>query len=98
MIGANWRERATDAGLLLLRICLGLGMAYHGWGKVFGGHMEGFAKGVAAMGFPAPAFFAWAAALSELAGGILVAAGIGTRYAAFFILMTMFVAAFVRHG
>jgi len=76
----------------------GLGMAYHGYGKVFGGNMHKMAEGVAAMGFPAPEFFAWAAALSEFAGGILLALGLFTRPAALFILITMGVAAFIKHG
>jgi putative oxidoreductase len=94
-IGAHTQ---SSLGLLWLRIMMGLGMAYHGYGKVFGGHMEGFAEGVANMGFPAPMLFAWLAALSEFAGGLLVAVGLGTRYAACMIFGTMFVAAFVRHA
>ena len=41
--------------------------------------------------------FAWAAALSELGGGLLVAAGLFTRWAAAFAAFTMFVAGFIRH-
>lgn len=85
-----------DAGLLLLRVATGLGMATHGHAKIFGGFMEKFTSGVAEMGFPAPAFFAWAAALSEFVGAICLALGLGTRVAAFFIAVTMVVAAFVR--
>jgi putative oxidoreductase len=50
------------------------------------------------MGFPLPALFAWAAALSESLGGLLLAVGLLTRPAAFFILVTMFVAAFIRQA
>ena len=60
--------------------------------------MEGFTQGVAAMGFPAPEVFAWAAALSEFAGGILLALGLFTRWAALFVFMTMFVAVFIKHA
>ena len=59
--------------------------------------MDKFAEGVAQMGFPIPDVFAWAAALSEFVGGILLIMGLGTRWAAFFILMTMSVAFFIRH-
>jgi putative oxidoreductase len=88
-----------DLALLLLRLT-GLGLALaHGWGKI-----EGIVTGdvrmmnaVADLGFPLPVVFTWAAALSEFAGGVLVAAGLYTRFAAGFAAFTMFVAAFVRH-
>ncbi len=85
-------------GLLWLRVLMGLGIAYHGYGKVFGGHMEMLTQGVAGMGFPMPAVFAWAAALSEFAGGLCVAAGFQTRIAAAFVFSTMSVAAFIAHA
>lgn len=85
-------------GLLWLRVLMGAGIAYHGWGKVFGGHMAMFKEGVTKLGFPQPELFAWAAALSELAGGICVALGLGTRVAAFFVFCTMSVAAFLAHA
>lgn len=94
----DWKERTLAVGLLWLRILMGLGIASHGCGKIFGGQMARFAEGVAAMGFPFPQGFAWAAAFSEFVGGILVFLGLGTRYAAFFIFSTMSVAAFIRHA
>lgn len=87
----------TNIGLLLLRLFTGLALAFaHGMGKV--PPSEGFVEGVAKLGFPMPGFFAWAAGTSELFGGILLAAGLFTRPSAFFILMTMLVAGFLRHG
>jgi putative oxidoreductase len=90
-----------DIALLLLRQ-LGLLMALgHGWGKIAAlaaGQGGGFIHGVSELGFPAPAVFAWAAALAEFVGGLCVALGVGTRYAAGFVGFTMFVAAFVRHN
>ena len=50
------------------------------------------------MGFPFPVFFAYAAGLSEFAGGVLLAAGLMTRPSAFFILITMLVAGLIRHA
>src|SRR5688572_29008146 len=88
----------ADFGLLFLRVMMGLGADYHGYGKLFGRGIEGFAGGVEKMGFPFPLFFAWAAALSEFVGGILVIAGLKTRYAALFIFITMSVAAFHAHA
>lgn len=87
----------VDLGLLWLRVLAGAGMAYHGYGKVFSGRIPQFAEGVAKMGFPMPEVFAWAAALSELAGGALLAVGLATRLSALSIFITMVVAAFVAH-
>jgi putative oxidoreductase len=89
-----------DLALLILRLP-GLTLAVmHGWGKVAGlavGQSR-FAEGVAALGFPAPLAFAWAAALAEFVGGIFVALGLGTRFAAGFAAITMAVAAFGQHN
>jgi putative oxidoreductase len=91
---------AYDLGLLCIRLSgfyLALG---HGLGKTIAlasGQGAGFISGVEALGFPMPAVFAWAAALAELVGGLLVGMGLGTRIFAPFPLFTMFVAAFVRH-
>lgn len=95
---SNAKEQVTSWGLLWLRLLMGTGIALHGAQKIFGGKMDFFAEGVAAMGFPAPLFFAWAAALSEFLGGIFAALGLKTRVAAFFVFTTMSVAAFVHHA
>jgi putative oxidoreductase len=88
-----------DAALLVLRLS-GLGLAiFHGWGKLLALLMgtSRFHEGLATMGFPMPVAFAWAAALSETVGGVLVFLGFGTRIAAAFCTVTMLVAAFGRH-
>lgn len=86
-----------DAGLTVLRVFAGLSLALaHGLGKTPPG--EKFVAGVAELGFPAPGLFAWAAALAELGGGLLVAAGLATRPAAAMAGFTMVVAAFGRHA
>ncbi len=87
----------ANIGIALLRIYTGLSMAFgHGVGKV--PPSARFAEGIADLGFPAPQFFSWAAGLSELGGGLLIALGLMTRPASFFLGVTMFVAAFIRHG
>src|SRR5262245_1126681 len=90
---------ARDIGLLVLRLA-GLYLAIaHGWGKV-SGLLSGqgrFLQGVTEMGFPLPVVFAWAAALSDCLGGLLVALGLLTPWAAGFAAFTMLVAAFGRH-
>lgn len=52
---------------------------------------------VAKLGFPLPTAFAWAAALAEFVGGLLVAFGLFTRVGAGLAAFTMFVAAFFQH-
>lgn len=85
-------------GLLWLRLLMGAGIAFHGYGKIFGGFMEKFTQGVTTLGLPMPEAFAWAAALSEFAGGLLIMLGLGTRVAATFVFITMSVAAFMQHA
>lgn len=88
---------SASLSLAALRIFAGLSMAFaHGLGKL--PPPEKLIEGVGAMGFPAPELFAWLAALSEFAGGILLAVGFLTRPAAAFMAITMFVAAFVVHS
>lgn len=89
-----------DVALLLLRISGILLAVNHGWGKIASltsGEGTRFMSGLGEMGFPMPGVFAWAAALSEMLGGALVAVGLFTRIAAPFAAFTMFVAAFLRH-
>ena len=86
--------------MLILRLAGGGLALAHGWGKVVSlsaGQGERLIAGVAELGFPAPGLFAWAAALAEFAGGLLVVFGLATRVAAAFAAFTMVVAAFGRH-
>jgi putative oxidoreductase len=88
---------AGDAGLLILRLFAGLALALaHGWGKI--PPSEQFVGWIGGMGFPAPAAFAWMAALAEFVGGLLLAAGLLTRPAAFVVTVHFLVVAFVAHA
>lgn len=94
---AEGGQVATSAGLLVLRVFAGVSLALaHGLGKL--PPSARFVAGVGEMGFPFPLLFAWAAALSEFGGGLLLAAGLLSRPAALFIAITMGVAAFVRQA
>lgn len=85
-----------NAGLALLRIFAGVSLSLaHGIGKV--PVKQQFIDNVANLGFPAPAFFAWAAALSEFLGGAFLALGLFTRLSSFFITILMLVAVFGVH-
>jgi putative oxidoreductase len=95
--GSRIESTSANLGLLILRVFTGLSLAFgHGINKL--PPSERFVEGVADLGFPAPAFFGWAAGVSEFFGGLLLALGLLTRPSAFFIFITMMVAAFVRHA
>ena len=95
--GAGGSAPLADVGLLLLRLFAGLALAFgHGINKL--PPSEGFLRGVSNLGFPMPEVFGWAAGLAEFGGGLLLALGLMTRPASFFIGCTMAVAAFGRHA
>ncbi len=95
--GSIENEGPADLTLAVFRVFIGLVlMLVHGTGKI--PVSEGFINHIDSLGFPMPAFFAWAAALSEYVGALLLALGLLTRPAAFMVASTMFVAAFVNHG
>lgn len=86
--------------LLILRLTFGICFIVHGMGKlglVGPGNMEGFTGWLKSLGFPFPALQARVAMLTELVGGALLVLGLGTRLAAFFVLVAMLVAAFTGH-
>lgn len=95
--GPGGGSKLADVGLAVVRVLAGVAMAInHGADKIRDpSKIIGGAEG---MGFPAPTFFGWMAALSEFFGGILLALGLATRPAAFFVGCTMFTAAFVAHA
>ena len=94
--GESGLSTPANIGLTLLRVFAGASLALaHGLGKI--PPSDRFIEGVGKLGFPLPGFFAWAAGLSEFAGGALLALGLLTRLSGFFIAFTMFVAAFGRH-
>jgi putative oxidoreductase len=90
-------SKAGQFGVLILRVFAGLTMALaHGMGKFPMSDM--MVDGVRALGFPMPEVFAYAAALAELVGGLLIAVGLLTRPAAIGLAFTMAVAAFGAHA
>jgi putative oxidoreductase len=86
-----------DIAKLAIRVPAGIFLAMHGLAKLRGG-VDGFANGLAERGFPLPSLFAWAATLSELVGGALVAIGLLCRPAAAFAGITMVVAVLSTHA
>lgn len=93
---------AYDAGLLLLRVVLGLTIAAHGAQKLFGwfgGHgLEGTGKAFAGMGYPAGKTMAAVAGLTEALGGLGLVLGLLTPLAGAAVLGAMINAISVTAG
>jgi putative oxidoreductase len=81
-----------------MRLIAGLSLAWHGYQKLHEPIKSMYWGGVKSLGLPMPEVLGWAAIGAELGGGILLALGLLTRPAAFFILATMAVAFFKVHG
>ncbi|MFD7901999.1 DoxX family protein [Kitasatospora sp. NPDC059722] len=99
---AETSPHAYDAGLLLLRLVLGLTMAAHGSQKLFGwfggGGIDGTGQFFTASGYPAGNAMAVVAGLTETAGGLALAIGLLTPLAGAAILGTMVNAIAVTWG
>lgn len=85
----------ADAALALPRILCSLLLAID-FGMSKFPTPQWFIDDVGKLGFPAPAFFAWAAVLSEVFASFLLALGLATRLNAALVCVTMLVAAFVQ--
>ena len=97
LIGTTPRAGLADVGLVILRVFAGLALALaHGLGKI--PPSNGFVGMVEGLGFPAPELFAWGSGFAELVCGLLLAAGLLTRPAAFFIVINMTVAVLLAHA
>ena len=88
-------DKYRDVGLLILRLGIGGMFVWHGWPKISGGpefwSKLGMATGTVGIHF-APTFFGFMAALAEFGGGICLALGFCTRFAAIFMTINMAVA------
>jgi len=89
---------ASDFGLLLLRVVLGLTMAAHGYNKFFGGgRIPGTAGWFDSIGMKPGLFHARIAAGTELAAGLGLALGLLTPVPAAGFVALMLVAAWTVH-
>lgn len=89
---------AFDAGLLILRVVIGLTMAAHGYNKFFGpGGIGGTASWFDSIGMRPGVFHARLAASTEIAAGVCIALGLFTPLAAAGFVALMFVAAVTVH-
>jgi putative oxidoreductase len=89
---------AVDTGLLILRLCLGLTLAAHGFNKFFaGGRIPGTARWFESIGMKPGGLHARIAATCEVGAGLGLAAGLLTPIPAAGFVALMFVAAWTVH-
>jgi putative oxidoreductase len=84
-----------DTAMLVLRLAVGVVLAYHGWLKL--PDVSGFAGFVDSLGIPAPELTAYLVTYLEFLGGIALILGLATRYvAALFAIEMVFTTALVK--
>ena len=89
---------ASDVGLLILRLVLGLTLAAHGYNKFFGGgRIPGTAGWFESIGMKYGKFQAVVAATTEISAGLGLAAGLLTPIPAAGFVALMLVAAWTVH-
>src|ERR1700730_5899015 len=85
----NW----SPFTLTVLRLIVGLTFLLSGLDKIQ--NPSGFIGLVTALGFPAPGLIGWLTILLEPIGGLLLIAGIGTRWLSAYFVLEMLVTAFL---
>ena len=90
----RYLDRLQPLALLVLRVAIGVIMIAHGYSKVFGGfsHVRDMVQHI---GFPG--WTAYLVAGTEFFGGILIIAGLLTRFVAVAMLIDMLVAIWKVH-
>lgn len=89
--------KTLDYGLLLIRVVLGIVMVAHGSQKLFTFGHAGVTGAMGQMGLPFPAISAALIIAAEFGGGLLLIAGLFTRFAAASVAFGMAVAAVQVH-
>ena len=85
----------ANAALLAARLLLAFLFLASGLSSL--GDIAGTAEYFSSLGLPAPSFLAWATCLFELAAGVLVVVGFGTRAAALLLAAFSIAAGFIGH-
>ncbi|MGD0731631.1 MAG: DoxX family protein [Terracidiphilus sp.] len=83
-------NRARNPLLLLIRLYWGWQFAQDGWGKLT--HLDRVTQFFASLNLPAPGATALFVSLVEFVGGILLAAGLGSRLVSLVLFVNMTVA------
>ncbi|MEX2273597.1 MAG: DoxX family protein [Vicinamibacterales bacterium] len=84
--------KTLDYGLLLMRLAVGIVMVAHGAQKLFTFGYGGVVGGFTQMGLPLPEISAALIIAAEFGGGLLMLAGLFTRFAAAAFAFAMLVA------
>ena len=81
-------DKLAHYGVLLIRITVGAIIAYHGYPKVFANGTAGLAGSLLPkLGLPEPLLVAYLVAAVEFGGGLFLATGLLTRFAAFALMV-----------
>ena|SRR3989338_2296661 len=92
------KNNLSGWSLTLLRVVLGITLTYHGYGKLFvKGALLGTAQFFAAIGIPLANYAAVLVAFVEFFGGLLLLAGLLTRWVSVLLIIEMLVAFFKVH-
>jgi len=88
-----------DVGLLVVRVCIGGFLAYHGYNKIFGGSgLSGTTAWFGSIGMKWPHVQARVAAATEIGSGLALAFGFLTSLSAAGVIGIMLVAIAVAHA
>jgi putative oxidoreductase len=98
ILGATEVSGGVDAGLLVLRVAIGIVMVAHGYNHIFGGgRIKGTAGWFESLGMKPGILHAWTASITELGAGLMLILGLFTPLAAAGVVGTMLVALITNH-
>jgi putative oxidoreductase len=86
---------AVPLSYVVMRLCLGLILVPHGWGKLIGDDIAHTAQNFVKLGWPAPVALSYLVGCIEFFGGLMLAAGLFTRIVAAMIAIEMAVISFL---
>jgi putative oxidoreductase len=91
-------DDGVSAGLLILRVMVGIVMVAHGYNHIFrGGRIKGTAGWFESLGMKPGILHAWLASLTELGAGAMLIFGLFTPLAAAGVVGVMLVALITNH-
>jgi putative oxidoreductase len=92
MFGLSLPAQLTDAGLLVVRLIVGIIIFAHGWEKLTVIGPANFGQGLAQSGVPLPIFMGYVVTFTEVIGGILLIVGLLSRLATLLLTINLTVA------